>query len=115
MAPKQKAHVSAKEDKQSKKVSKMKTPPDSFSWNGLDKIIEKKNLGKNFDDKNDGYCGFSIVKMKTLSPEQLSKETNNESLNYPIVELNQLLPKKPSSLFRAQLAGKSTCSLLFSI
>ena len=91
MAPKHKAHVSAKEDKQSKKLSKMKSPLDASSWNGIDEKIEKKDLGKNFDNQNNEFCGFSIVKMKTSSPEQMSKDDNNDSLDYPIVELNQLL------------------------
>ena len=90
MAPKHKAHVSAKKDKQSKKVFKMKILLDSTSCNIEEKKL-KKVLGKHFDDKNDRLCGFSIIKMKTSFPEQLSKETINDSLDFSIEELNQLL------------------------
>ena len=62
MAPKRKAHVSAKEDKQSKKLSKMKSPLDASSWNGIDEKIEKKDLGKNFDNKIMNFVVFLLSK-----------------------------------------------------
>ena len=53
-----------------------------------------------------GYCDFSFVKIITSFPEQLTKETINVNLDYPIVELNQLLHKKAKFTIQGSISWK---------